>query len=214
MLSTNQRSSGGKVLFCVRFYKEAASFNILRPLNDFICTSPTQATRSSPPTSAMPRILDPHNCALLFNGNTDTSIHAEMSPASIPAVVAPLCNEQVQNEVTLLVQTPCNLLLGRSLGAFQVSQQQPLRLHHSQIVTAVLNEGHEQKQARNQSHKIELIWSHDENKQPNRVLFDYLHKCFDQCEIFVISILHNNLFRSFSMVIKHSKADFFSPLVF
>lgn len=88
-----------------------------------------------------------------------------------------------------------------------------LRLHQSQIVTAVLNVGHEQKQAWDQSYKLDLIWSQVENKQHNRVLFDDLHKWFDQCEIFVISILHNNLFRSFSMVIKHSKADS-PPLVF
>ena len=41
----------------------------------------TQATKSSLPTSAMHRMADSNKCALLFPGSTDTSIHAQASPA-------------------------------------------------------------------------------------------------------------------------------------
>lgn len=41
----------------------------------------TQATKSSLPTSAMHRMAVSDKCALLFPGSTDTSIHAQASPA-------------------------------------------------------------------------------------------------------------------------------------
>lgn len=47
----------------------------------------TEATKSSLPSSAMYRMLYSYNLVLLFAGSTDTSIHAQASPASSPAHV-------------------------------------------------------------------------------------------------------------------------------
>lgn len=63
----------------------------------------------------------------------------------------------------------CNLLLWRNVGAFSVSQQQTFHSHQSQIVMGVLNVGHEQKQACDQSHILDQIENQDENNQHNRV---------------------------------------------
>lgn len=67
------------------------------------------------------------------------------------------CATSNTNRVALLVQTTFNLLQRRNVGAFTVSQQHMLRLHQSQIATGVLNVDHEEKQAWDQSHKLDLI---------------------------------------------------------
>lgn len=93
----------------------------LRPLKDFICISPTPTTQSSQPTTAMHRMLYLHNCALLFNGNSDTCSWIGISclQSSRGCVIA---QRATRNPVAQLAQTTLNLLLRWSSRAFTMSQ--------------------------------------------------------------------------------------------